>query len=141
MQSIAHESPDADNSIEPSALRDASLRMALALDAGHGKQVWRAASVVVRELLSCDDFAHSVAARRHAVGKVRRRDWHLVSRLVRAEPGPDGLPPGNYACSEFTVTFDDERMGMELVSFRLDEDGVWRFVGNHIERRDEVVPA
>ncbi len=44
MYEIARGSLDADNSIEPSALRDASLRMALALDAGHGEQVWRAAT-------------------------------------------------------------------------------------------------
>ncbi len=131
----------ADESIEPSALRDASLRMALALDAGYGEQVWRAASCAVKDLLSCSDFAQAVAARRRVAGRVRRRDWHLVSRQANAGPGRDGLPPGVYACSEFTVTFDDGRTGREVVSFRLDEDGVWRFVGNHIECHDEVRPA
>jgi hypothetical protein len=136
-----HESLDTDTSLEPSALRDASLRMALALDAGHGEQVWRASSEVVKRLLSCSDFARAVAARRHAVGRVRRRDWYVVSRRVSAGSDNDGLPAGIYACSEFVVTFDDERTGHEVVSFRLDEDGVWRFIGNHIECREEVKPA
>ncbi|QSX74683.1 DUF4019 domain-containing protein [Lysobacter arenosi] len=141
MYETSHPSLDADHDIEPSALRDAGLRMALALDAGHGQQVWRAASVAVKELLSCDEFAHGVSARRKAAGKVRRREWHLVSRGISVQSGVNGLPPGVYACSEFTITFDDDRTGLEVVSFRLDEDGVWRFVGNHIEFREEPRPG
>lgn len=137
MHEIVHASLDADNDIEPSALRDASLRMALALDAGHGQQIWRAASVVVKESLGCEDFANAVATRRQAIGKVRRREWHLISRGFSTESGADALPPGIYACSTFAVTFDDGRTGQEMVSFRLDEDGVWRFVGNHIECHQE----
>jgi hypothetical protein len=141
MTQTTHASLDADNNIEPSALRDASLRMALALDAGHGQQVWRGASAAVKDQLSCEDFARAVAERRQAMGTVRRRDWYVVSRTVSTGTGSDELPAGIYACSEFEVTFDGDRTGREVVSFRLDEDGVWRFVGNHLECRDWATPA
>lgn len=132
---------DTNDSIEPGALRDAGLRMALALDAGLAEQVWRAASAVVQELVSCADFTQAIVERRRVTGKVRRRDWKQVSRQVSTGSANDALPQGIYACAEFTVTCDDGRTGREVVSFRLDDDGVWRFVGDHIESRDWLMTA
>ena len=54
----------------------------------------------------------------------RARDgaWHQAG---------DGkaLPSGLYASVEFLVEFSGKRTMRELVSFRLDEDGTWRFSG------------
>jgi hypothetical protein len=68
-----------------------------------------------------------VQAARKPVGAVARREWSVVRRQRSA--GSDGVPAGEYASVETLVQFAGNQVRSELVTFRQNEDGTWRFAG------------
>ena len=112
--------------IEPSAVRDAGLRLVQAIDAEQAAQLWDGASSVTRKAVTRDAFVAGVAQARKPLGAALGRDWVAVRRDRSTGAG---TPPGQYASAEFAVLFAGNRVARELVSFRLDEDNVWRFTG------------
>lgn len=96
------------------------------IDAGRTVELWDSASIVTRNSVARQAFADAVAKARTPLGAVVGRDWFAVSRR---SGGQNGLPAGNYVSVEFVTVFAGNRLARELVSFRLDEDGVWRFTG------------
>ena len=122
-QAAAQPAPGA---IEPNAIRDAAQRVALAMDAGQAAKLWDEASVVTKKSVTRDAFIAGINKTRQPLGKSSGRNWVSIRRQFG-----DGqaLPSGLYASAEFLVEFADKRTMRELVSFRLDEDGTWRFSG------------
>ncbi len=112
--------------IEPNAVRDAAQRVAMAMDAGQAAKLWDEASVVTRKSVTRDAFIAGISKARQPLGKATGRNWVSVRR--QAGDGK-ALPSGLYASVEFLVEFAGKRTMRELVSFRLDEDGTWRFSG------------
>ncbi|HVJ38057.1 MAG TPA: DUF4019 domain-containing protein [Stenotrophomonas sp.] len=120
--------------IAPSALRDAALTVAQAVDAGQAAQLWQSASSVARGAVTQQAFVDSVVASRKPFGKAAQRQWSDIRlRDVAVQQGAT-TPPGRYGSVEFDTQFGG-RKAHELVSFRLDEDGQWRFAGYVIEPR------
>lgn len=98
-----------------------------AIDAGQAAQLWDAASTVTRSSVKRETFAGSVTKVRNPLGAASGREWLSVSRQTGG--GQGGLPAGNYISVELATRFSGNRTARELVSFRLDDDGVWRFTG------------
>lgn len=97
-----------------------------AIDAGQTGQLWDSASVVTRDSVKREAFVDAVAKTRNPLGAVSGREWISIGRQ---SGGQNGLPPGNYVSVELAARFASNRMARELVSFRQDEDGFWRFTG------------
>jgi len=112
--------------IEPNAIRDAAQRVAMAMDAGQAAKLWDEASAITKKSVTRDAFIAGISKSRQPLGKATGRNWVSVRR--QAGDGQT-LPAGLYASAEFLVEFADKRTMRELVSFRLDEDGTWRFSG------------
>lgn len=119
--------------IAPNALRDAALTVAQAVDAGQTAQLWQSASAVTRGAVQQPQFTASVAqARRAFPGPPLQRQWSGIT--LRDVTAPQGnAKPGRYGSVDFGTVFGGGRRAHELVSFRLDEDGQWRFAGYVIE--------
>lgn len=116
--------------IEPNAIRDAGLRVAMAIDAGQAAGLWDEASTVTKKSVKRDAFVAGINNGRRPLGKITGRNW----LSVRRQSG-DGttLPAGLYASTEFLAEFAGKPPVRELVSFRLDEDGTWRFAGYAVQ--------
>lgn len=116
----------APGAIEPNAIRDAGQRVVAAVDAGQAAKLWDEASAVTKKSVGRDAFIAGIGKSRQPLGKATGRNWVSVRRQFG-----DGqaLPSGLYASAEFLVEFANKRTMRELVSFRLDEDGTWRFSG------------
>jgi hypothetical protein len=110
--------------IEPNAIRDAGQRVVMAMDAGQAAKLWDEASAVTKKSVTRDAFVAGTNKARQALGKTNNRNWLSVRRQFG-----DGL----YASAEFLVEAPGKPPVRELVSFRLDEDGTWRFAGYAVQ--------
>lgn len=113
--------------IQPGALLDAAQRAAMVVDAGQVAQLWNDASSVAKRTVSRDDFVAGIAGLRKPLGTLVGREWLTVRRTM--SDGNTAVPAGLYGSVEFAATYAGNRTVLELVTFRLDEDGVWRLSG------------
>lgn len=113
--------------IQPGALLDAAIRVAKSVDAGQVPQLWNDASSVAKRAAAKDAFVAGIAELRKPLGAPVGRDWLAVRRTV--SDGKTAVPAGLYGSVELAATFAGNRTVRELVTFRLDEDGVWRLSG------------
>ena len=116
--------------IEPNAIRDAAMRVVLAIDAGQAAKLWDEASTVTKKSVARDAFVAGINKGRQPLGKIATRNWLSIRRQFG-----DGqaLPSGMYASAEFLAEAAGKPPVRELVSFRLDEDGTWRFAGYAVQ--------
>lgn len=126
-QAAARPTPGA---VDPNGIRDAGLRVATAVDAGQAAKLWDEASVVTKKSLTREAFVAGITKSRQPLGKAPSRSWLSVRR--QSGDG-NALPPGLYASTEFLAEFAGKPPVRELVSFRLDEDGIWRFAGYAVQ--------
>jgi hypothetical protein len=120
----------APGTIEPNAIRDAAMRVVLAIDAGQAAKLWDEASTVTKKSVARDAFVAGINKGRQPLGKIATRNWLSIRRQFG-----DGqaLPSGMYASAEFLAEAAGKPPVRELVSFRLDEDGTWRFAGYAVQ--------
>lgn len=98
------------------------------VDAGRAGEVWDGASEVTRKLVSRNDFTRGLAGDRDRLGTLVSRGQPSVTRIQYAANA--AVPQGLYLNVNFPTRF--ARTGQpvrELVSFRLDDDRVWRVSG------------
>lgn len=112
---------------DPGRMYVVAVSVVRAIDAGQAAQLWDSASTVTRSAVKRETFVESVARVRNPLGAASGREWLSVSRQTGG--GQGGLPAGNYISVELATSFAGNRMARELVSFRLDDDGIWRFTG------------
>lgn len=117
-----------DAGVEPNSVRDVGLRMAGVVDAGQAGQLWDGGSPVIKRTVSRDAFVANVTTTRKGFGQPVTREWAAITRQQGGT-----LPPGKYMSVQFLTTFSGNRVLRELISFRQDEDGTWRFVGYAIQ--------
>jgi hypothetical protein len=127
-QAATHQT--AAGTIDPNAIRDAGQRVAAAIDAGQAAKLWDEASTVTKKSVARDAFIAGINKGRQPLGKIATRNWLSVRRQFG-----DGqaLPSGLYASAEFLAEPAGKPPVRELVSFRLDEDGTWRFAGYAVQ--------
>ena len=72
-----------------------------------------------------DNSQASSALQTSTTTKVTARAW-LNASMARVVAAKDAPPPGTYFTVEFQTTFASGRAVIEKISFRDDEDNVWR---------------
>ncbi len=119
--------PPAAAVVDPNSIAGWAGQAIALIDAGQLAQLWDGASAVAKKQVKREEFIAAVQAARKPLGAVSAREWSVVRR--QRNPGNDDVPAGEYASVETIVQFAGNRVGTELVTFRKDEDGTWRFAG------------
>lgn len=105
-----------------------ALRVAQQVDAGRMAEVWEGASVVARRSGSSESFVTQVGGDRARLGALVSRGNASVTRVQY--PAGAAVPEGLYLNVSFPTRFANNAQPVrELISFRLDEDRVWRVSG------------
>ncbi|KRG63054.1 hypothetical protein ABB26_13800 [Stenotrophomonas humi] len=106
----------------------AAQRVAQLVDSNQAAQVWDGASAVARKAVTRDQFASNVSADRNRLGTLVSRGKPSITRVQY--PAGAAVPEGIYVNVSFPTRFANNAQPVrELVSFRLDEDKVWRASG------------
>ena len=107
----------------------AAARQVLALvDAGDVGEVWDGASGAIRRIVPREEFIRQVTRDRARLGKTLSRGEAVLRR--EHFPGGGPVPQGDYLNIAFATRFSGAPQPVrELVSFRFDEDQVWRVSG------------
>lgn len=109
-------------------MTQAALQVLQMVDGNRIGEVWDGASAAMKRMVPRDDFIKQVTIDRNRLGAVSSRAAPEVSRsLFRAgQQVPEGLYINVRSATTFASSAQPVR---ELVSFRLDEDRVWRVSG------------
>lgn len=106
----------------------AAQRVAQLVDGQQAASVWDGASAVARKAVTRDVFANNVNADRAKLGALVSRGKPSITRVQY--PAGASVPEGIYLNVSFPTRFANNAQPVrELVSFRLDEDKVWRASG------------
>ena len=107
----------------------AAARQVMALvDAGRMDQVWEGASPAMQRIVPRGEFVQELALDRKRLGTVLSRGTPVVGR--ERYPAGGRVPQGEYRNVAVPTRFSGAAQPVrELVSFRLDEDRVWRVSG------------
>lgn len=124
--------PEAEPVIGPAALLAAALEFTGMIDDGRAGMLWDAGSVLIKQAVKRDDFLTTIAKARTDIGPLSSRTWRAVQRQY-SKGALGQIPAGEYATVNFAIVAD-EKPANEAVTFRHDEDGVWRFVGYVVQR-------
>lgn len=109
-------------------MSQAALKAAQMVDANQLGELWDGASVVAKKAVTRDVFVRQVGSERARLGALAGRGAATVTR-VQYGPGAQ-VPEGLYVNVSFPTRFANAPQPVrELVSFRLDEDRVWRLSG------------
>lgn len=106
----------------------AALQIAQLVDANRAAEAWRGASAVARRSVTEQAFVSQLGADRQRLGALTGRGQPVVTRVKYAAGAT--VPEGLYINVSFPTRFANSAQPVrELVSFRLDEDRVWRLAG------------
>ena len=98
------------------------------VDPGRAGEVWDGASAAIKRLVPREEFIRQVGVDRGRLGAPLQRGVPLVTRGQFRAGGQ--VPQGRYVNVATPTKFEKtEQPIRELVSFRLDEDHVWRVSG------------
>jgi hypothetical protein len=97
------------------------------LDAGHYTAVWDSAALFVKASMPRDEFVVTIRRARMSLGAIDHRGWSSVMRIqyTNATTFPNGL----YANVDFSTMLENGRVVYELLSFKLESDGLWHLTG------------
>jgi Protein of unknown function (DUF4019) len=97
------------------------------VDQSRFADLWNSASTATRKVAQQAQFNSDLVANRQPLGAPASRSWVVVARQTL---GADkGAIAGQYLNVEYETRFMRGDVKHELVSFRFDEDRVWRFAG------------
>lgn len=106
----------------------AALQVAQLVDTNRAGEAWKGASAVARKSVTEQTFVNQLSSDRKRLGALASRGQPVVTR-VKYAPGAT-VPEGLYINVSFPTRFANSAQPVrELVSFRLDEDRVWRLAG------------
>ena len=113
-------------------LLTAARQAAQMVDQGQSPRLWDGASIVAKKAVGRDQFIQHVSQVRAQLGTVVSRGKGSISRVEYGQGAQ--VPAGLYVNVSFPTRFARaDQIIRELVSFRLDEDKVWRLAGYHIQ--------
>lgn len=126
----AQRAPGVQASIDPGTAFNGAVQVLNLVDSNRVAEIWEGGSPVMKRLVSREGFVQQTQRARSSLGNVVERNWQLVvRRQVSAGEASAELPAGNYVSINFESRFSSGRRAVELVTFRQDEDGVWRATG------------
>ncbi|MBN7836437.1 DUF4019 domain-containing protein [Stenotrophomonas maltophilia] len=106
----------------------AALKAAQLVDASRAGELWDGASAVARRAVPKAAFVSQLSAERTRLGALAGRGQPTITR-VKYSAGA-AVPEGLYINVSFPTRFANSAQPVrELVSFRFDEDQVWRLAG------------
>lgn len=109
-------------------MTEAAQRVAQLVDGNKAAEVWDGASAVARRAVTRDQFANNIRTDRTKLGALVSRGKPSITRVQY--PAGAAVPEGLYINVSFPTRFANNAQPVrELVSFRLDEDKVWRASG------------
>ena len=109
-------------------LTNAATQVVQMIDANRVGEAWDVSTDVVKRIVPRASFVEQVAADRARLGAPTARGQAVVTRTQFQDGGE--VPAGLYINVAFPTTFANNAEPVrELVSFRLDEDQVWRLSG------------
>lgn len=98
------------------------------IDGNRADEVWDGSSEAVKRLVPRDDFVQQISTDRNQLGAPSARGEAVITR-TQFQDGAE-VPAGLYINVAFPTRFANHPEPVrELVSFRLDEDQVWRVSG------------
>ena len=106
----------------------AAARVVQMVDQNKAGEIWAGASSVAKGSVAQDEFVKQIALDRQKLGAVKERKQLAVTRAVY--PAGGRVPAGNYVNVVYATKFAKVPEPVrELVSFRLDDDKIWRVSG------------
>ena len=109
-------------------MTNAAQQVVQMIDANRVGEVWDLSTSAVKQMLPRESFVQQVGADRARLGEPTQRGQAVVSRTQFQEGGE--VPAGLYINIAFPTVFANNAEPVrELVSFRLDEDQIWRVSG------------
>lgn len=106
----------------------AALKVAQLVDANRAAEAWQGASAVARKSVTQQAFVAQLGADRKRLGALASRGQPVVTRVKYAAGAT--VPEGLYINVSFPSRFANSAQPVrELVSFRFDEDRIWRLAG------------
>ena len=109
-------------------MTQAALRVMQLVDGNRIGEIWDGAWPAMKQAVTRDEFIKQVTIDRNRLGAVSSRADPQVSRSLF--PAGQQVPEGLYINVRSATTFANQPQPVrELVSFRLDEDKVWRVSG------------
>lgn len=109
-------------------MTNAAQQVVQLIDGNRIGEVWDLSTNVVKQMLPRESFVQQVSSDRARLGAPTERGQAVVTRTQFREGGE--VPAGLYINIAFPTRFANNAEPVrELVSFRLDEDQVWRVSG------------
>ena len=109
-------------------MSQAALRVMQLVDANRAGEVWDGSSAVMKQAVPKDAFVRQITTDRARLGAVSGRASPVVTRTQGRAGTP--VPAGLYINVQSSTKFAAQQQPIrELVSFRLDDDKVWRVSG------------
>lgn len=108
------------------------------IDQNKSADVWDGAAVGAKAAIPRDTFVARINETRAALGPLKSRTWTTVKR--QTIPAGGSAPAGRYMSVEYDTVFGANQSAQELVTFRLEEDGTWRFMGYFLQPATPVAP-
>ncbi|MGX9188368.1 DUF4019 domain-containing protein [Stenotrophomonas sp. Ker107b] len=106
----------------------AALQIAHLIDANRAGEAWKGASAVAKKSVTEQAFVSQLTADRQRLGALASRGQPVVTRVKYAAGAT--VPEGLYINVSFPTRFANSAQPVrELVSFRFDEDRIWRLAG------------
>jgi hypothetical protein len=99
------------------------------VDRGKYSESWEESSEYFKQAVQQDQWEQAVQAVREPLGE-------LISRKVKSATyttSLPGAPDGEYVVIKFSTSFENKKSGIETVTPRMDNDGVWRVSGYYIK--------
>ena len=101
------------------------------IDQNRSADVWDSAAAGAKAAVPRNVFIGRINEIRTALGPPKSRSWKAVKR--QTVPAGAQAPAGRYMSVEYDTVFGADKPAQELVTFRLEEDGTWRFMGYAVE--------
>ena len=99
------------------------------VDQGKYGDAWDSAAEYLKNAVSKEDFAKSLAAARKPLGSVKSRE--LKSKQYATSL--PGAPDGEYVVIQFKTAFENKKSAVETITPMLDKDKKWRVSGYFIK--------
>ena len=99
------------------------------VDQGKYGDAWDSAAEYLKNAVSKEDFAKSLAAARKPLGSVKSREMKS-KQYATSLPG---APDGEYVVIQFKTAFENKKSGVETITPMLDKDKKWRVSGYFIK--------
>lgn len=115
--------------LDATAMIRGGLEVIQMIDAGNTGELWDGAGPGAKRRVTRAEFIRQIAQARAPLGAAQQRTWVAVNRQAINNDDPDLA--GQYVSVEYETRFANRANASvrELISFHLDRDATWRFIG------------